>query len=322
MAGGAASASSPAAPSSSSSSHRASSVKKIATHAHAHSHAHTLALGTPAHTSRPSAAAAAAAAAPDDKVPLLAEAGTLALALNIDWYQPFKQGHHSQGLIWMTIQNLPRAERFLEENMILIGVLPGPKETSRAQLQGALAPLRDELLDLFRGVQLKDGGPRVRAFLFMVVCDIPAARMTCGFAREGSAYGCPYCDGRHPKRSAGSAHNDWRLREQSLPANTHEVHKQNALAWARSAEKVMRVTKDLSKTIENVREMEFKKHGARWSVLLDLPYYDSIRCMPTDVMHSIMLGMCKHVMATMSGHRVAEKERQKKTSCSRASGGG
>jgi hypothetical protein len=157
----------------------------------------------------------------------LAAPGTLALALNIDWYQPFEGGAHSQGLIWMSIQNLPRAERFLEENMILIGVLPGPKETSRTQLQGALAPLRDELLELFRGVPLQAGDRRavVRAFLFMVVCDIPAARMTCGFAREASAYGCPYCHGRQTKRCGGSAHNDWR----------HSEHA--ALQHARAAQK-------------------------------------------------------------------------------------
>lgn len=266
------------------------------------------AAATAASSAGAAAAAAAAAASDHERYPLLAEPGTLALALNIDWYQPFKQGHHSQGLIWMTVQNLPRAERFLEENMILIGVLPGPEETSRTQLQGALAPLRDELLELFAGVALKPDGPSVRAFLFTVVCDIPAARMTCGFARETSAFGCPYCAGpAFPKRPK-SAHNDWRLHDDldlSRDANTDARHRAHALDWAKSARlasaSVMATKGDMA--IENTRDKHFVAHGARWSVLLDLPYYDSIRCMPTDVMHSVMLGMCKHVMGTFTDHR-------------------
>ena len=80
------------------------------------------------------------AAAADHRIPLLSQSGTLALALNLDWFQPFSGQQYSMGGIYMTLLNLPREERYLDENMILVGILPGPGETPRTQLQGALKP--------------------------------------------------------------------------------------------------------------------------------------------------------------------------------------
>ena len=152
---------------------------------------------------------------------------------------------------------------------------------------------------------LKANGDAVRAFLFMVVCDIPAARMTCGFARETSAFGCPYCAGPPFPKRPKSAHNDWRMRDEeelSREPNTDARHRVQARAWAECKQPpISSAFSDVA--IENQREKKFGDNGARWSVLLDLPYYDSIRCMPTDVMHSIMLGMCKHVLGTFTDHR-------------------
>jgi hypothetical protein len=44
-------------------------------------------------------------------------------------------------------------------------------------------------------------------------------------------------------------------------------------------------------------------NSTRWSALLDLPYFDSVRCVPIDVMHNLLLGLCKHFMAILTGHR-------------------
>lgn len=43
----------------------------------------------------------------------------------VDWFQPFKCTNYSVGAIYMAVQNLPREERFLSENTILVGVIPG-----------------------------------------------------------------------------------------------------------------------------------------------------------------------------------------------------
>lgn len=50
------------------------------------------------------------------------------LTLNLDWFQPFTHVEYSVGAIYLAIQNLPREERYKEENIILVGVLPGPSE--------------------------------------------------------------------------------------------------------------------------------------------------------------------------------------------------
>jgi len=59
------------------------------------------------------------------------------LTLNVDWFQPFKRTKYSVGAIYATIQNLPREKQFKEEFIILIGLLPGPKEPSLSHGKGA-----------------------------------------------------------------------------------------------------------------------------------------------------------------------------------------
>lgn len=39
-----------------------------------------------------------------------------------------------------------------------------------------------------------------------------------------------------------------------------------------------------------------KNHGVRYSVLLQLPYFDIVRCHIIDPMHNLLLGTAKHVM--------------------------
>jgi len=53
---------------------------------------------------------------------------SLGLMLNIDWFKPFKHRKYSVGAIYLTVLNLPRKERYLKENMILVGIIPGPGE--------------------------------------------------------------------------------------------------------------------------------------------------------------------------------------------------
>ena len=54
----------------------------------------------------------------DDK-PFLSLPFNFALQLNTDWFQPFTHTQHSEGVIYMSIMNLPRSERFRQENTIL-----------------------------------------------------------------------------------------------------------------------------------------------------------------------------------------------------------
>ena len=48
------------------------------------------------------------------------------VTINVDWFQPFIHTQYSLGAIYLTVQNLPRELRYKEENVILVGLLPGP----------------------------------------------------------------------------------------------------------------------------------------------------------------------------------------------------
>ena len=64
-------------------------------------------------------------------VPFLSEPFTYGLMLNVDWFKPCKHTEYSLGAIYLTVMNFPRMLRFRQENVILIGFIPVPKEPSR-----------------------------------------------------------------------------------------------------------------------------------------------------------------------------------------------
>ena len=80
----------------------------------------------------------------DRKGNFLASPHNYLLTLNVDWFQPFTHSVYSIGAIYLTVQNLPRHERFKEENVILVGILPGPKEP-HFTINSFLSPLVEEL---------------------------------------------------------------------------------------------------------------------------------------------------------------------------------
>ena len=76
--------------------------------------------------------------------PFLSVPNNLCLALTIDWFNPYSETQYSVGAIYLTILNLPRNERFKEENIILVGMIPGPHEPKH-DINTYLSPLVKEL---------------------------------------------------------------------------------------------------------------------------------------------------------------------------------
>ena len=66
-----------------------------------------------------------------DNQPYLVYPSNFCLSLNIDWFNPFKEAPYSAGGIYLTVQNLPRTERYKMENIILVGIMPGPQEPKK-----------------------------------------------------------------------------------------------------------------------------------------------------------------------------------------------
>ena len=97
--------------------------------------------------------------------------------LTVDWFNHFP---YSVGVVYLVILNLPRSMHFKKENIILVGLIPGPHEPS-LHINTYLDPLVEELNFLW-----KDGIPilspdahdpiTLRAALLCVACDTPATR--------------------------------------------------------------------------------------------------------------------------------------------------
>lgn len=126
--------------------------------------------------------------------PFLSKPHSLVFSLNVDWFQPFKHVTDSVGAIYLSILNLPRNLRYKQENVILCGIIPGPKEPK--DLNAYLQPLIQELLLLWEGIVF-DISPydqiQVRAALLCITSDLPATRKVCGFASHSAGLGCSKC---------------------------------------------------------------------------------------------------------------------------------
>lgn len=213
------------------------------------------------------------------------------LSMNIDWFQPFVRGTtYSVGAIYLTIQNLPRHIRYRQENIILLAIIPGPKEP-KLHMNSYLTPLIEELHKLWNGVLLTAALPwgdmpvRIRAALSCVACDIPASRKVCGFLGHNAKLGCNKClkvfaqrknrRGKFVAVYGGYDRENWTLRN-------NEQHRDRVVQL-----KNERSTSALRKAESSL--------GVRYSVLLSLPYFDPVRFTVVDPMHNLYLGSGKHV---------------------------
>jgi hypothetical protein len=213
------------------------------------------------------------------------------LTINIDWFQPFTQSQHSSGGIYLTIQNLPRGERNKKENVICVGLLPGPKEPKNTEINNYLAPLVHEL-----GVMFNDGivmdvnvgktvqKERVRAALTLVTCDLPAARKLCGFTSCNSQRACHKCKNYFSSLPQDVYRRDFRnFMTNTWDPRTNESHRLYAGLWNQAS------TLSAKKKIE-------QDYGTRYSELLRLSYFDAIRFTVIDPMHNLYLGTAKKMM--------------------------
>ena len=98
----------------------------------------------------------------------------LGIMIISDWFQPFDSTTYSCGVMYGVICNLPRDIRFKKENMLTLGLLPGPNEVKLHHINHYLSPIVDVLLELWNGFDLPTG-KKIRLAVICCSNDIPAA---------------------------------------------------------------------------------------------------------------------------------------------------
>ena len=210
--------------------------------------------------------------------PFLKDPNNMALILNVDWFNPYKDTPGSVGAIYCVFANLPRSERYKRENVMLVGLVEGePKHDMNSVLKKAV----NELLTLWIGSWFSQGIRKifVRVALLCIACDVPAARKVVGFMAHNATRGCSRCLKTFPVSKFGEKPGfdceSWTKRD----ASTHQKCAFDTLEATSSSR----------------RQQLESKFGTRYTELLCLPYYDCVRFVVVDPMHNLLLGTAKHM---------------------------
>ena len=203
--------------------------------------------------------------------------------LNVDFFQPYKHVNYSVGALYAVVMNLPRNLRYKLENVVMIGLMPGPHEPKH-DMNTYLKPFVNELLELWQGVNMEIhhiGKRKIRVALLCVACDLPAGRKVCGFLGHSARLGCSRCYKNFPGAVGSTDYSGFDRR--SWKARGGQEHRNNAL-------KLQNFT-----TLAE-QEKEESEFGCRYSELLRLLYFDAPRMLIIDPMHNLFLGTTKHVL--------------------------
>jgi hypothetical protein len=120
----------------------------------------------------------------------------IALGLSTDGYAPFKRRAKTAWPLVIYNYNLPPDIRFQAENVLRLGVIPGPKKP--VDFDSFIWPLVHELLMLEVGVESWDAVGKtmfpLRAYLILVFGDIPAISMVMRMKGHNGVCPCRACE--------------------------------------------------------------------------------------------------------------------------------
>lgn len=209
-----------------------------------------------------------------------ATSGNLVFGMFMDAINPFgnkTSGHHvSITFIVLVCLTLPIRLQHRPENIFLVGIAPGPREPSLEQTNWILRPVVTQLQRLSSpGLLLSrthsyPNGRLVKAVLLPFIADMPAVRRSLCFPWPTAMNFCSCC--HLIKKEIGN------LDPKTWCFRTQDQHK----TWAYQA-------RDADTAEE--REHIFKTHGVRYSVLVELDYWNIIDFHVVDPMHNLLLGL-------------------------------
>ena len=218
------------------------------------------------------------------KNPLFNDKGSnnIGLLLNVDWFKPFDRSEYKVSALMMSVVNLPRSERFKKRWTMVLGIIPGPTEP-KGNINTFLSPIIEDLLLLWNGVYIESCGKIVKAALLVVTADMPALRKISQFLGHKADLGCSRCmfkAERDPTKKGASGKMSY-YTPVAAQSRTHAQVLDQAKEYQSASSQAA------------AREIQ-KKNGVRYSELVHLPYFDMVRMLITDPMHTFYLGMVQN----------------------------
>ena len=119
----------------------------------------------------------------------------IALGFATDGFAPFKKRKHTAWILLIFNYNLPPEQRFRKDNILCVGIIPGPKKPWDAD--SFIYPLVRELLELAIGVSAYDALSRslfaLHAYVITGFGDIPAVSMLMHMKGHNGTCPCRMC---------------------------------------------------------------------------------------------------------------------------------
>jgi hypothetical protein len=230
----------------------------------------------------------------------------IALGFATDGFAPFKRRKLTAWILLVFNYNIPPEQRFQKDNILCVGIIPGPKKPWDAD--SFIYPLVNELLELAAGVSTYDALSRSRfdlhAYVITVFGDIPAVAMLMHMKGHNGLHPCRMCNihgVRNPdsqkttlyvplsRRNLPTSADVDEYRPEELPLRTHDEF----MAQAKKVE---------SADTEVRREELAKAYGIKGIPVLS--YLGSLRfprSFPYDFMHLIWENIIPNLVLFWSG---------------------
>ena len=128
--------------------------------------------------------------------------------------------------------NLPLNLRYNGDNVILVGIIPGPHEPK--SMNSYLQPLVDDLIVLWKGVVMPSASGTsviVRAALICTACDIPASRKVSGYVGHNACHASSKCLKAFPTEKFGEKADFTGIDRTLWPPHNIETHLKHALEY-------------------------------------------------------------------------------------------
>jgi hypothetical protein len=218
--------------------------------------------------------------------------------LSYDGFNPFHNKAAgkvaSVGCLALSCLSLPPSLRYAGDNLYLKGLIP--TSVNEDKLNHYLAPMIPDLQGSFDNgrwftrTHNRPHGRRSREAVVLTVSDLLAARKLIGAASHSANRFCSLCylNKKDINNLDHRNHNVWR------PITSAE-YRAAAIEWRDAPNR-------------KARAALYKKNGIRWSELLRLSYFDPVRYVVVDGMHTLLLGIIRHHFRVIIGMDIPDND--------------